>query len=155
MKTLARLAALLFRSRTIETRLDALRALIDQRIDGDRQPGRKLMLATPRSQSGGSIVACCAVSSNGGKHDARAKTLLNVELKGGNGIAQNAGNRRLRNYAAEPRTAYRLDNSTSADMPRPLCSFQIISIVRGRRRLSLFGNASAGTTKIGFSIPAL
>ena len=47
MKTLARLAALLFGSQTIETRLDALRALSDQPIDGDRQPGRKVIYAKP------------------------------------------------------------------------------------------------------------
>jgi hypothetical protein len=47
VKTLARLAALLIRPRTIGTRLDALRALNDQRIDGDRQPGRRVIYARP------------------------------------------------------------------------------------------------------------
>jgi hypothetical protein len=47
MKTLARLAALLSRSRKIGTRLDALRALNAQRVDGDRQPGRRVIYAKP------------------------------------------------------------------------------------------------------------
>ena len=47
MKTLARLAALLIRTPTIETRLDALRALNDRRLDGDRQPGQRVIYARP------------------------------------------------------------------------------------------------------------
>jgi len=47
MKLLMRLAALFVRSREAGTRLDALRALIDQRVDGDRQPGQKVIYATP------------------------------------------------------------------------------------------------------------
>jgi hypothetical protein len=47
MKTLARLTALLIRSRKIGTRLDALRALNAHRIDGDRQPGLRVIYAKP------------------------------------------------------------------------------------------------------------
>jgi hypothetical protein len=47
VKMLARLAALLIRSRTIGTRLDALRALNDQHIDGAQQPGRRVIYAKP------------------------------------------------------------------------------------------------------------
>ena len=47
MKTLARLAALLIRSPTIVTRLDALRGLNVQRVDGDQQPGLKVIYAKP------------------------------------------------------------------------------------------------------------
>lgn len=47
MKTLARLAALLIGSREIRTRLEALRALNGQRLDGDRQPGRRVIYARP------------------------------------------------------------------------------------------------------------
>ena len=47
MKTLARLAALFMRSRPTGTRLDALRALNHQRIDGNQQPGRRVIYAKP------------------------------------------------------------------------------------------------------------
>jgi hypothetical protein len=47
MKTFARLVALLIRSRPTGTRLDALRALNDRCIDGDRQPGRRVIYPTP------------------------------------------------------------------------------------------------------------
>ena len=47
MKTIARLVALLIRSREIRTRLEALRALNGQRLDGDRQPGRRVIYARP------------------------------------------------------------------------------------------------------------
>lgn len=47
MKTLARLVALLIHSREFGTRLDALRALDAQPLDGDQQPGRKVIYAKP------------------------------------------------------------------------------------------------------------
>ncbi len=47
MKMLERLVALVVRSPEIVTRLDALRALTDRRVDGDRQPGQKVIYARP------------------------------------------------------------------------------------------------------------
>ena len=46
MKTIARFVALLVRSRSITTRLEALRALNGRLIDGDRQPGQRVIYAT-------------------------------------------------------------------------------------------------------------
>ena len=47
MNTIARLVALFIPSRPIATRLDAFRALNDRRIDGERQPGRRVVYARP------------------------------------------------------------------------------------------------------------